>query len=61
MQLKCSARSQIPHCRHRVTGQILGGIAFGLVHNQTLWFRLNERGGGGGGGLISNIAYEGGA
>ena len=29
MQLRCSARSQLPHCR--VTGQVLGGIKFGLV------------------------------
>ena len=32
MQLRCSAGSQILHCCHRVTGQILGGLAFGLVH-----------------------------
>ena len=58
MQLKCSARSQIPHCRHRLTGQILGGLAFGLVHDKTLGLRLNK---GGGGALNSNIAYKGGA
>ena len=37
MQLKCSAGSQIPHCRHRVTGQILGGLAFGDVFTTKLW------------------------
>ena len=59
MQLRCSAGSQIPHCLHCVMGQILGRLAFGLVHNcmWTLGLRLNK---GGGGGLISNIEHKGG-
>ena len=31
MHLRCFARSQIPHRRHRVTGQISGGLVSGLV------------------------------
>ena len=31
MHLRCFARSQILHRRHRVTGQISGGLVSGLV------------------------------
>ena len=52
MQLKCSGRSQILHCHHRVTGEDFWGNRVWTSSQLNSWASIKQRGreGGGGGG-----------